>query len=233
MIRYEKDLYAPVKALFEEDGFQVKGEVKDCDLVAERDGELVICELKLRFNLKLVYQLLRRKSLSNTVYGAVVTPKRDTDDILRLIKAIDCGLIFVSEKTEIAEVVYNPSGMGSRKSQKAAKLKNEFQNRSFDNVGGCNNTRLMTVYKEQSIRLLCALELLGEAKPYKLKELGFDKNVRDILYNNYYGWFKNVKRGVYALSEKGKSALNNKEYERQVEFFHREMEDKNVQTIEK
>lgn len=233
MIRFEKDLYAPVKRLFEGEGFTVKGEVKNCDLVAERDGELVICELKLKFNLKLVYQLLERQTASPIVYAAVVTPKRGINDILRLVKAIDCGLIFVSETTEIAEVIHNPTAFRRRNNHKASKLRREFENRSFDNIGGSSKTRLMTVYKEQSIRLLCALEFLGEAKPAKLREIGFDKNVTGILYNNYYGWFENVRRGVYTLSEKGRAALDNKEYEQQADFFRREMEDKNVQTIEK
>ena len=31
----EEDLYLPVKKLFEEKGYSVKGEVKHCDLVAQ------------------------------------------------------------------------------------------------------------------------------------------------------------------------------------------------------
>src|SRR5690242_5918271 len=46
----ETSLYGAVKCFLEAQGFEVKGEVCGCDIVAVRDGEppmLVICELKL------------------------------------------------------------------------------------------------------------------------------------------------------------------------------------------
>ena len=48
----ESDLYAPVKALLEGQGYVVKGEVRGCDVVAVRGGEPpVIVELKRAFGL--------------------------------------------------------------------------------------------------------------------------------------------------------------------------------------
>ena len=48
----ESDLYAPVKALLEGQGYVVKGEVRGCDVVAVRGGEPpVIVELKRVFGL--------------------------------------------------------------------------------------------------------------------------------------------------------------------------------------
>ncbi len=233
MIKYESDLYEPVKRLFENNGYEVKGEIKNCDLVALKDNEMIVCELKKCFNLKLVYQLLDRKSISPLVYGATVTPKKDIRSIKKLVKAIDCGLIFVSEETGIAEVVLNPQGAAGKKGNKTARVKREFEGRSFDNIGGVNKTRLMTAYKEQSIRLLCYLEILEEASPGALRSLGFNKNVGNVLYQNFYGWFSRIRKGVYGLSEEGRLALDNAEYSQQVEYFRREMEDKNVQTIKK
>ena len=53
----EATLYAPVKLFLERLGYEVKGEVRGCDLVARRGDEPpVIVELKLRFNLALVLQ---------------------------------------------------------------------------------------------------------------------------------------------------------------------------------
>ncbi len=235
MIKYEKDLYEPVKTVFEAEGYEVKGEIKDCDLVACRENEIIVCELKLSFNLKLVYQLLERKTASSAVYGAVLLPKRrDTRrNILRLIKEIDCGLIFVSGETSAAEVVFNPRGSGIKNTKRAKRLKAEFDRRSFDNSGGVNKTPLMTAYKEQSLKLLCYLEALGEASPAELRRLGCGDRARDILYKNYYGWFVNVRRGIYALSDLGRQAVKYKEYEKQTEYFRREMEEKNVQVIKK
>ncbi len=233
MIEYEKDLYEPVKKLFESNGYTVKGEVKNCDIVAVKGEELIVCELKKNFSLKLVYQLLDRKAVSPIVYGATVTPKKDLRSIKKLIKAIDCGLIFVSGETSIAEVAVNPKGFSAGKGRRAANVKKEFEGRSFDNIGGVNKTKLMTAYKERSIKLLCYLEALEEASPAALRNLGFDKNVSNILYNNFYGWFTRVRKGVYCLSESGTDALNCDEYKQQVEYFRREMEDRNVQTIKK
>ncbi len=44
----EKDLYLPVKTLFEAKGYTVKGEVKHCDLVAQSEGKLEIVSLKFQ-----------------------------------------------------------------------------------------------------------------------------------------------------------------------------------------
>jgi len=50
----EDQLYPPVKALLERQGYDVKGEVGAADVMAVRDGEPpVIVELKLRFSLKI------------------------------------------------------------------------------------------------------------------------------------------------------------------------------------
>ena len=50
----ETDLYEPIRAFLEEEGYQVQAEVKNCDIAAVKDGQLVIVELKKAFSLKLV-----------------------------------------------------------------------------------------------------------------------------------------------------------------------------------
>jgi hypothetical protein len=55
----ESSLYLPVKRFLEKLGFEVKGEICGCDLVALRDGEppaVIIGELKLTFTLELLLQ---------------------------------------------------------------------------------------------------------------------------------------------------------------------------------
>ena len=50
----ESDLYLPVKRFLESQGYEVKGEVGDCDVAATRGNEeLVVVELKLSLNLEL------------------------------------------------------------------------------------------------------------------------------------------------------------------------------------
>ena len=68
----ETDLYPPVKAFLEAQGYAVKGEVDGCDLVAVRGDEPpVIVELKAGFSLPLVFQGIARQGLTDNVYLAV------------------------------------------------------------------------------------------------------------------------------------------------------------------
>src|SRR5438270_13013134 len=68
----EASLYLPVKRFLERLGYEVKGEVRGCDLVARRGDEpLLIVELKRRFTLALVLQGIDRLAVSERVYVAV------------------------------------------------------------------------------------------------------------------------------------------------------------------
>ena len=65
-------LYAPVKALLEGQGYEVKGEVLSCDVVGVRGDEPpVVVELKRTFSLALVYQGVDRLAMTDAVYLAV------------------------------------------------------------------------------------------------------------------------------------------------------------------
>jgi hypothetical protein len=68
----ETSLYRPVKVFLEGLGFVVKGEVGGCDLVAlmANDLPVVICELKLTFNLELILQGVERATASDEVWLA-------------------------------------------------------------------------------------------------------------------------------------------------------------------
>src|SRR5216683_2752072 len=142
----EASLYAPVKRFLERLGYEVKGEVRGCDLVARRGDEpAVIVELKLRFNLALVLQGIDRLALSERVYLAVPRPPRgargvmpDAPPIRRLCRRLGLGLILVGRATvAIVEeaVPYRPRPAAKR----AARLIAEFDRRVGDmNVGGRN-----------------------------------------------------------------------------------------------
>ena len=70
----ETSLYFPVKRFLEGLGFEVKGEVCGCDLVALDRGTpaaLVIGELKLSFTLELVLQAVDRSVACDEVWLAV------------------------------------------------------------------------------------------------------------------------------------------------------------------
>src|SRR5437763_12806902 len=70
----ETALYLPVKRFLEKLGFAVKGEICGCDIVALRGEEppvVVVCELKLAFNLELLLQGVNRTAACDEVWLAV------------------------------------------------------------------------------------------------------------------------------------------------------------------
>src|SRR5438093_321703 len=72
----ETDLYPAVKAFLEGQGYDVKAEVRGCDVVAILGDEPpVIVELKLSFGLALVLQGVDRLALTDRVYLAVIRPR--------------------------------------------------------------------------------------------------------------------------------------------------------------
>ena len=82
-------MYAAVKRFLEQQGFDAKGEVIGCDIVAVRPGEppmLVICELKLQFNLDLLLQAADRMTLADAVWLAVPRTRRGRDRDRRVVR---------------------------------------------------------------------------------------------------------------------------------------------------
>src|SRR3954451_2163728 len=75
----EQDLYEPVKRFLEDLGYEVKGEVRGCDVVAVRPGgggpadAPVVVELKLAFTLGFVLQGVDRLAVTDLVYLAAPT----------------------------------------------------------------------------------------------------------------------------------------------------------------
>ena len=93
----ETELYAPVKAFLEAQGYVVKGEVRGCDVVGVRDaGEPVVVELKRGFSLELVLQGVDRLALSPLVYLAVGAWPRRLSEVRRLCRRLGLGLLRVS-----------------------------------------------------------------------------------------------------------------------------------------
>src|SRR5262245_49369018 len=94
----ESDLYAPVKALLEGQGYDVKGEGRGCDVVAVRGDEPpVIVELKRAFGMGLVLQGVNRLALSDSVYLAVGAWPKNMRDVKKLCRRLGFGLMIVSD----------------------------------------------------------------------------------------------------------------------------------------
>ena len=71
---YETDLYKPIQNYFIQRGYEVYGEVKNCDVTAVKGEEIIIVELKRSFNLGLLMQAVQRQKVSELVYVAVPRP---------------------------------------------------------------------------------------------------------------------------------------------------------------
>ena len=64
----ETELYLPVKRFLEAQGYAVKAEIGDCDVLAVRGNEPpLIVELKTSFNLQLLLQGIDRQTMTDTV----------------------------------------------------------------------------------------------------------------------------------------------------------------------
>ncbi|CAI6047413.1 DUF2161 family putative PD-(D/E)XK-type phosphodiesterase [Cohnella sp. JJ-181] len=72
-VKYETELYPALKAFWTTRGYEVKAEVRGCDLVAVRQGEPlpVIVEMKKTFTLALLLQGLERQRTGAAVWLAV------------------------------------------------------------------------------------------------------------------------------------------------------------------
>ena len=115
----ETALYPPVKAFLEKAGYIVKGEVGGCDLVGLSEGDppvVVVCELKLSFNLELILQAVDRAAISDEVWiAARVSGRgrgREADKRYRdLCRRLGIGMLGISDTGEVSVIVGSVSPM--------------------------------------------------------------------------------------------------------------------------
>ena len=218
----ETDLYPPVKRFLEGQGYEVKGEVADCDVVACRDGEdPVVVELKTAFSLPLVFQGIRRQALTDLVYLAVAQPgtaagarawRRQSRDVLKLCRRLGLGLITVAVEAGVpglVQVHLDPAPYQPRKSpRRRGRLLREFQRRVGDpNCGGSSKRRLITAYRQDALRCACYLDRQGPAKLAEIRAVTGVAGAARILQRDVYGWFQRVERGTYEVTPRGRQEL--------------------------
>ena len=216
----ETDLYAPVKAFLEVQGYTVKGEIHRCDLVAVRGDEPpVIVELKKRFTLDLILQGVDRLAVTDLVYLAVPQPGRrvvgpsplDTA-IRRLCRRLGLGLLIVDParaEGQQVTVLLDPVPYTPRKDKKrTARLLGEHARRVGDpNCGGSTRVPIVTAYRQDALR--CARLLRdGPLTVRALRAAGAPKDAGAILLRDVYGWFERVERGTYRLTPAGLVGLD-------------------------
>lgn len=226
----EEDLYDPLRKWLVNNGYEVQAEVQSCDVVAVKDDELTIIEIKKSFNLKLVYQCMERQKIGKYVYAAIAAPSKNKLKIKNLQKAeallrrLGIGLILISlySTSSLVEVRLQPSVVSTRKNpRKKKRVLKELEKRSGEyNVGG-KQGKIVSAYRESAIHIYCLLQKEIEASPAQLVKLGAPKNAGLIMRNNHYGWFHKIARAKYTF-DVDMSEIR-KEFGDVVDFFEAEI----------
>lgn len=219
----ESDLYQPVKAYLETLGYDIKAEVRNCDITATKDDKLIVIELKTGFTLELIYQGIRRQSVADGVYLAVPLPKQGYrapryPDMLRLCRRLELGLIFVAftiEGKPQIDVAAHPapkSAVRRNKKERMAILTEHNTRTGSANTGGVTRRKILTVYKERALKIAEILAREGELRATDIRALcGYD-NTSAILKRNFYKWYDKAqdlgnRNTTYCVTAEGLQAL--------------------------
>jgi len=215
----ETELSKPLSLWLTKQGYTVSCEVKNCDIVARKNDELLIIELKTRFSLDLVYQAVNRKNMTESVYVAVpVLPGKKTipklKEVKKLLFRLEVGLIlvrFLKTRTRV-EIISHPGKYNPRKaSTKRNAIIREIDGRysEFNKAGSATKDQRISAYKQQALVCAWLMDRNGNMSPKSIKKSGGGLKTQQILSGNIYGWFDKVSRGLYSLNPAGKEALKN------------------------
>ncbi|HUG62815.1 MAG TPA: DUF2161 family putative PD-(D/E)XK-type phosphodiesterase [Methylomirabilota bacterium] len=192
----------------------MKGEIGGCDMVALGEGDppiVVICELKLSFNLELVLQGVDRAGVCDEVWlAARLSTKgrgREADARYRnLCRRLGFGLLGVAASGDV-HILLSPAAAAARRDpRRRSRLVDEHRRRRGDPVeGGGSRSPIMTAYRQQALSCAAVLRA-GALRPRDIAPTVPD--APKILQRNVYGWFARTARGVYELTDAGRSALS-------------------------
>jgi len=213
----EVELYAPIKSFLEAQGYEVKGEIGACDIVALRGDEgPVVVELKERLTLALILQAVDRLNVSDTVYiafrvgkGQSASWRSRTKQVKGLLRRLGLGLLTVSSRGNVVPVLDPASYRPRPNVKRRQRLLKEFAERVGDpEAGGSASRQRLTAYRQDALR--CARELAGTGslKLSFIRERTGVTRAGSILRDTHYGWFDRVKTGHYDLSPKGLRELD-------------------------
>lgn len=121
------------------------------------------------------------------------------------------GLILIDVNKNKVEVINEPSEYKPRKSKtKNKRLLSEFEKREGDpNLGGMTTKKgVLTAYRQKALKIAKYLEENGATKASIVSKELEEEKARDIMYNNFYGWFEKASVGVYDITDKGKEEIS-------------------------
>jgi hypothetical protein len=130
----------------------------------------------------------------------------------KLCRMLGLGLLLVfpdRKRGRGVEVVLDPLPYRPRiNKRRAGLLLGEHARRVGDpNVGGVTRVKIVTAYRQEALRCAQLIGRDGPTSPKALRATGRAPKAASILRDDVYGWFQRVERGVYALSENGRKAL--------------------------
>ncbi|WGH77750.1 DUF2161 domain-containing phosphodiesterase [Jannaschia ovalis] len=213
----ETDLYPPVKALLEAQGYAVKGEIGAADVVALRGAEPpVIVELKTGFSLALIHQGIARQAVTPHVYLAVPDPAGRRGLValranLKLARRLALGVLTVRLRDGHVTAHCDPGPFRPRLTAKPReRLLRAFAARGPDSEAGGGPARAgrITAYRRDAITLAAHLARAGPCRGRDARDATGVPQATRILRDNHYGWFERTGPGVYALSVAGRAALD-------------------------
>ena len=213
----ESELFEPIKTYLQGQGYSVHAEVNNCDIVARKNEELVIVELKNSISMNLVAQAVERKEISDSVYIAVPVPIgkqyppnfRRVKKVLRRLE-IGCILVdFLKTKTKVRIELHPFPFTYRRACRKKRAVVREINGRyaEFNKGGEPVAAEKITAYKQEALRIAHYLQQNGPASPAQLRQSGTSDKTQSILSRNVYGWFVRERRGIYRLHPDGRLAL--------------------------
>lgn len=208
----EASLYPAVKRFLVQRGYDPKGEVGHCDVVATNPadpGRLIIVEMKSAFTLDLLLQAADRLACADELWLAVPATRKGRDRDPRahkLCRFLGVGLLTVHTIRGTVDILAKPAPYHPRPNlrRRAALLKEHAARHGDPSPGGTGGTPIVTAYRQDA--LACAARLRHGALPTRAF-VDVTPRATAILYRNVYGWFDHPARGVYALTKAGQAAL--------------------------
>ncbi len=226
----EEDMYKYIEQYFKKLEYAVDGEVEDCDVVCVKGDELVIIEMKKNFSTKLLFQALSRQKITSQVYIAIPKPKKYTlkkrNEILSLCKRLGVGVILINMKNneDRCKIILEPIEISIINKKKKEKVLKEFKGRNINMNKGGTNKKINTAFREKSVKIACALELVGESGAKDLiKFYECDEGTYNILYRNVYKWFDKASHGKYKLNDYGLKELHSKKFTEVYNHYKKEI----------
>lgn len=216
-INFEEELSKPLEDFLIKKGFLIRCEIKNCDMVAQRDEKYYCIELKKTLSVDLLCQAVERKKMVDGVFICIPAPKygigsRNFKNKLKLLKELNIGLIiiYMLSKDRIVEIVSTPKiKENNKKGKKRELLIKEFDGRTGNyNRAGISKKKIITAYREKCLLVAKLLNEYGKSSPAELIRRGAPSKTQNILYKNYYRWFNRIDRGLYEISLSGKKAID-------------------------